>query len=78
MYPSQKNHLVKLESRITDLTEEIATLRLDVLKLVKAVESEQAVQRERVSSLESFRRWAVGVMTGVFLSTAAAFIARIM
>ncbi len=78
MFPSQKSHLSRIDSRLTDLTEEIATLRLDVTRLIKTVETEQAAHRERILSLESFRRWAVGVMTGVVLSGVTAFIGRII
>lgn len=64
--------LGRVEARVADLTEQISSLRAEFSRLVHVVESSTAAHRERISSLESFRRWMIGLMTGVLLSGIAA------
>jgi hypothetical protein len=64
--------LGRVEARVADLTEQITSLRKEFSSLMQSVESATAAHRERIAALESFRRWMVGLMTGLFLSGVAA------
>lgn len=64
--------LGRVEARVADLTEQIAALRNELARIVQLVESSTAAHHERIGALESFRRWAIGLMTGLFLSAVAA------
>jgi len=72
--------LGRLEARVADLTEQITQLRSELSRLVQLVESSTAAHHERIRALESFRRWAIGLLTGLFLSGVAAvfgYVARL-
>jgi len=64
--------LGRVEARVTDLAEQIAALRRELSAVVHTMESAIAAHRERLAALESFRRWMIGLLTGVFLSGVAA------
>lgn len=65
-------NLGRLEARVGDLTEQIITMRKELSALARTVDSSLAAHHERIAALEAFRRWAVGVMTGMLLSGVAA------
>jgi hypothetical protein len=64
--------LGRVEGRVADLGNQIDLMRQELSGLAHNVETAVAAHRERIASLEAFRRWAVGVMTGLFLSGVAA------
>jgi hypothetical protein len=64
--------LGRVEARVADLTDQITALRKELTTVVHTMESAIAAHRERIIALESFRRWMIGLMTGVFLSGVAA------
>lgn len=64
--------LGRVEARVADLTEQISGLRTELSRLVQIVESSTAAHHERIAALESFRRWMIGLMTGLFMSGIAA------
>lgn len=64
--------LGRVEARVADLTEQISALRKEFSALVQNVESAIASHRERIAAIEAFRRWMIGLMTGLFLSGVAA------
>ncbi len=68
-------NLGRLEARVADLTEQIITMRKELSALSRTVDSSISAHHERIVALESFRRWAVGLMTGVLLSGVAAVFA---
>jgi hypothetical protein len=70
--------LGRVEARVADLTEQITALRTELSALTKSVEAAVAGHQERLAALESFRRWAIGLMTGLFLSGAAAVFAYVL
>lgn len=70
--------LGRVEARVADLTEQITGLRTELSRLVQLVESSTAAHHERILGLESFRRWAIGLMTGLFLSGMAAVFGYIL
>jgi len=70
--------LGRVEARVADLTEQIAALRTELSRLVQLVESSTAAHHERISALEAFRRWSVGLMTGLFLSGVAAVLSHLL
>jgi len=67
-----ERNLGRLEARVGDLTEQIITMRKELSAVARTVDSSVAAHHERILALESFRRWAVGVMTGMLLSGVAA------
>jgi len=64
--------LGRVEARVSDLTEQITALRKEFSALMQNMESAIASHRERIAALEAFRRWMIGLMTGLFLSGVAA------
>ncbi len=64
-------------ARVGDLTEQIIGMRKELSALSRTVDSSVSAHHERLVALESFRRWAVGVMTGIVLSGVAAVFAWI-
>jgi hypothetical protein len=70
--------LGRVESRVADLTDQINSLRTDVAALTHTVETDLTSHRERIATLESFRRWTIGLITGVSVGTAVGLIARMM
>ena len=64
--------LGRVEAHVAELTEQVSSLRTELSRLVQMVESSIAAHHERIAGLESFRRWAIGLMTGLFLSGVAA------
>jgi hypothetical protein len=64
--------LGRVEARVADLTDQIGAMRTELSTLAHSVESGMATHRERIAALESFRRWMIGLMTGLFLSGVAA------
>lgn len=66
------NDLGRLEARVADLTEKIIEMRKELSAIARTVDTSISAHHERIVSLESFRRWAVGVMTGILLSGVAA------
>jgi hypothetical protein len=70
--PSLDRNLGRLEARVADLTEHIVAMRQELSGLSCTVNTSIAGHQERLANLESFRRWAVGVLTGILLSGVAA------
>jgi hypothetical protein len=77
-YASLERGLGRVEARVQDLSEQIALQRQEMSAMVKSVEGTMASHRERIIALESFRKWAIGVMTALFLSGAAAVFAYVL
>jgi hypothetical protein len=75
---SLERGLGRVEARVSDLTGQITTMRSEFSQLAQAMEAEIAGHRERISALEAFRRWMIGLMTGLFLSSAAAVFAYVL
>lgn len=77
---SLERSLGRVEARVADLSTQIAQLRAELSRLVQIVESNTAAHHERIAALEAFRRWAIGLMTGLLLSGVAAvfgYVARL-
>ena len=70
--------LGRVEAHVAELTEQVSSLRTELSRLVQLVESSIASHHERIAGLESFRRWAIGLMTGLFLSGVAAVFGYIL
>jgi hypothetical protein len=64
--------LGRVEARVADLAEQIVGLRKELSSVGHTMETAVAAHRERIAALEAFRRWMIGVMTGLFLSGVAA------
>jgi hypothetical protein len=75
---SLERGLGRVEARVSDLTGQITSLRTEFSQLAQAMEAEIAGHRERIAALEAFRRWMIGLMTGLFMSGAAAVFALIL
>ncbi len=71
-------NLGRLEARVADLTEQIIEMRKEISALSCTVNTSISAHHERLAALESFRRWMVGVMTGILLSGVAAVFAWAM
>ena len=69
---SLDRNLGRLEARVADLAEQIAAMRKELSAMSCTVNTSVSAHHERLANLESFRRWAIGVMTGVLLSGVAA------
>jgi hypothetical protein len=67
-----ERNLGRLEARVADLTEQIRTMRAELSSVAGNVDRTLAAHHERLVSLESFRRWALGVNTGLLMSAVAA------
>jgi predicted nucleic acid-binding Zn-ribbon protein len=70
--------LGRVEARVADLAEQIVAMRKELSELSQSMESAVAGHRERIASLESFRRWMTGLMTGVVLSGVAAVFGHLL
>ncbi len=70
--PTLDRNLGRLEAHVADLTQQIAAMRTELSTVSRKVDTSISAHHERIASLESFRRWAVGVMTGILLSGVAA------
>ena len=65
-------NLGRLEARVADLSEQIIAMRQELSAVARTVDTSISAHHERLVALEAFRRWAVGVMTGILLSGVAA------
>ena len=72
---SLERHLGRLEARVADLTEQISAMRTELSSVAGTVDRTLSAHQERILSLESFRRWALGVNTGLLMSAVAAALA---
>ena len=72
MSDSLERELGRIEARVASLSEEIVGMRNELSHISRSVEKVATGHNERLSALEAFRRWAIGVMTGMFLSGVAA------
>ena len=70
--PTLDRNLERLEARVADLSDQIAAMRKDLSGISRTVDTSISAHRERLAALESFRRWAIGVLTGILLSGVAA------
>lgn len=75
---SLERSLGRVEARVADLAEQIGGLRRELSALSHNLETTVAAHRERIAALEAFRRWMIGLMTGLFLSSAAAVFAYVL
>jgi len=66
--------LGRVEARVADLAEQISGLRRELSILTRGLEK-VAAHGERIAALEAFRRWMIGLMTGLIMSGAAAVFA---
>jgi hypothetical protein len=71
-------NLGRLEARVADLTQQIVEMRKELSTVARTVDSSISSHHERIAALESFRRWAVGLMTGMLLSGVAAAFAWVL
>ena len=69
---SLDRNLGRLEARVADLTEQIIEMRKELSAISRTVDTSISAHHERILNLESFRRWAVGLLTGIMLSGIAA------
>jgi hypothetical protein len=70
-----ERNLGRLEARVADLTEQISSMRTELSAVARTVDTSLSAHHERILALESFRRWAVGMLTGILLSGVAAAMA---
>lgn len=68
--------LGRIETRVSNLNERVVIVQNDVNALKHVVENDMVAHRERIASLEAFRRWSIGMLTGALLSVFAAWMAR--
>ena len=69
--------LGRLEARVAAVSEQIGSLRTDVTALTHTVETDLTSHRVRIAALESFRRWAIGLLTGVVMTVLAVIIGQL-
>ena len=70
-----ERNLGRLEARVADLTEQISSMRTELSAVARTVDTSLSAHHKRIVALESFRRWAVGMLTGILLSGVAAAMA---
>ncbi len=63
-----------LEAQVSKLVHEVAELRSELSELRNGLLRETLTHHERISSLESFRRWGIGLFTGFVISGIAALL----
>ena len=63
-----------LEAQVTKLVHEVAELRGELSELHTGLLRETLTHHERISALESFRRWGIGLFTGFVISGIAALL----
>ncbi|MBM3324792.1 MAG: hypothetical protein FJY66_03910 [Calditrichaeota bacterium] len=66
-----------LEAQVRTLVHEVANLRSDLAELRAMLLRETLTHHERISALESFRRWGIGLFTGLILSGIAALLTAV-
>jgi hypothetical protein len=67
--------LGRIETRVSTLNERVVIVQNEVSALKRVIESDLVAHRERITSLEAFRRWSIGMLTGALLSVFAAWMA---
>jgi hypothetical protein len=72
MSDTLERELGRIEARVASLSEEIVSMRKELSHISRSLEKVTTGHNERLSALEAFRRWAIGVMSGMFLSGVAA------
>ena len=77
-YTSLERGLGRVEARVQDLAEQIALQRGEMSAMMHKVDGTLAAHQERIIALESFRKWAIGLITALFLSGAAAVFAYVL
>ena len=66
-----------LEAQVRTLVHEVAALRAELSELRTVLLRETLTHHERISALESFRRWSIGLFTGLVISGIAALLGAI-
>jgi hypothetical protein len=66
-----------LEAQVSALVHEVAALRAELSELRTVLLRETLTHHERISALESFRRWSIGLFTGLVISGIAALLGAI-
>lgn len=66
-----------LEAQVSALVHEVAALRTELSELRTVLLRETLTHHERISALESFRRWSIGLFTGLVISGIAALLGAI-
>jgi hypothetical protein len=66
-----------LEAQVRTLVHEVANLRSELAELRTVLFRETLTHHERITALESFRRWSIGLFTGLIISGIAALLTAI-
>jgi hypothetical protein len=66
-----------LEAQVNLLVHEVAALRGELAELRTVLLRETLTHHERITALESFRRWSVGLFTGLVVSGIAALLGAV-
>lgn len=75
---SLERGLGRVEARVSELSTQIASLREELTLTVHTMREGLAGHHERINSLESFRKWMTGLMTGLLMSIFAAALGWVM
>lgn len=66
-----------LEAQVRTLVHEVTNLRGELAELRTVLLRETLTHHERITALESFRRWGIGLFTGLILSGIAALLTAV-
>ena len=66
-----------LEAQVSTLVHQVADLRSELAELRTILLRETLTHHERLSALESFRRWGIGLFTGLVVGGIAALLGAI-
>jgi len=66
-----------LEAQVSALVHEVAALRAELSDLRTVLLRETLTHHERITTLESFRRWSIGLFTGLVVSGIAALLGAV-
>jgi len=66
-----------LEAQVGTLVRQVADMRGELAELRTVVLRETLTHHERLSALESFRRWGIGLFTGLVVAGIAALLGAI-
>ena len=66
-----------LEAQVNTLVSQVTDMRKELSELRSVLLRETLTHHERLSALESFRRWGIGLFTGLAVSGIAALLGAI-
>lgn len=75
--PSLQRTIGNLEAQVSKLIQEVADMREELTELRTILLRETLTHHERLLSLESFRRWGIGLFTGLAVSGIAALLGAV-